>query len=289
VRFGTDGNLQSLLNFLEKEKPQLIFNLCEGIGHDASKEMNIAAIFELLNIPFTGSGALTLGTSLQKTRVKEILTYHNISTPKFQLFNFSDDVMHHQLHFPLIVKPSREDASIGIENTSIVKNNEQLYKRVHYIHERFSQPALVEEFIDGREINAALLGFHNAEVLPLSEIDMSTLPSEYPRIITYNAKWMKGTIEYERTIRVCPAPLPKETEEKITSLALKAFHLLGCRDYARVDFRLSHNNEPYILEVNPNPDISEDAGFAASALAAGYSYHQFVEAIIHSAMERLRS
>ena len=147
----------------------------------------------------------------------------------------------------------------------------------------------MEEFIDGREINAAVIGYHKPHVLPLSEIDMSTLPEGYPRIITYNAKWMKGTIEYERTVRVCPAPLTKETEEKIMQLALSAFHLLGCRDYARVDFRVSHNNEPYILEVNPNPDISEDAGFAASALAAGYAYPQFIEAIIHSAMERLHS
>jgi D-alanine-D-alanine ligase len=285
--FNVDGNIPRLVNFLETERPDLIFNLCESIKNEAIHEMHIAGIYELYDIPYTGSGPLTLGTALNKTRVKEILHFHGLPSPRFQVIKSPIRInLDENLTFPLIVKPSREDASIGIDNTSVVYNINELRKKVKYVVEQFDQPALVEEYIDGRELNVAVMGNRKPEVFPISEIDMTTLPKDLPRIITYNAKWGKGTTEYENTKGVCPALLPPELETHIKSLALQAYQLIGCRDYARVDFRLSKDHQPYILEVNPNPDISDDAGFARSARAAGFSFDQFVGKLLECTLER---
>ncbi len=186
----------------------------------------------------------------------------------------------------MIVKPSREDAGIGIETASVVSTIAELRKRVRHVIEQHDQPALVEEYIDGRELNVGILGNRKPVVFPISEIDMSTLPKQYHRIITYNAKWMKGTDEYEHTKGICPAPLPPALEATIKEMALKAYQVLGGRDYARVDFRLSKENKPYILEVNPNPDISDDAGFARSARAYGYDFDELAGKIVECALER---
>lgn len=286
--FSVDDDICKFINFLKDSQPDVVFNLCESVGNESMHEMHAVGIYELLNVPYTGSQPLTLGIALNKVRVKEILSYHNLPTPRFQLFNSPTKIaLNEYLDYPLIVKPSREDASVGIETKSVVSNQQDLRKRVRYIIEQFDQPALVEEFIDGRELNVAILGNRKPTVFPISEIDMSTLPKQYQRIITYNAKWMKGTDEYEHTRGVCPAPLPTELEASIKEMALKAYQILGCRDYARVDFRLSKENKPYILEVNPNPDISDDAGFARSARAHGYSFDELINKIVECALERI--
>ena len=286
--FNVDGDVVRFVNFLKDEQPDVIFNLCESIGNASIHEMHAVGIYELMHIPYTGSDPLTLGIALNKIRVKEILLYHGLPTPRFQLFtSWSRLSLDESLSYPLIVKPSREDASIGIETSSVVSGISELRKRVRYIIEQFDQPALVEEYIDGRELNVAILGNRKPIVFPISEIDMSTLPKQYHRIISYNAKWMKGTEEYEHTKGVCPASLPPALEATIKDMALKAYRFLGCRDYARVDFRLSKDHKPYILEVNPNPDICDDAGFARSAGAYGYKFEELIGKIVECALERL--
>jgi D-alanine-D-alanine ligase len=286
--FNVDGDISRFINFLKEEKPDLVFNLCEGVENESVHEMHAVGIYELMHVPYTGSDPLTLGTALNKVRVKEILLYHGLPTPRFQLIKSPVRVsLDTNLDFPLIVKPSREDASIGIETASVVTTMSELRKRIRYVFEQHDQPALVEEFIDGRELNVGILGNRKPVVFPISEIDMSTLPSQYHRIITYNAKWMKGTDEYEHTKGVCPAPLPPALESTIKEMALKAYQILGCRDYARVDFRLSKENKPYILEVNPNPDISDEAGFARSAKAYGYTFEDLAGKIVECALERM--
>ena len=286
--FNVDGDISRFVSFLKNEKPDVIFNLCESVGNESIHEMHAVGIFELMGIPYTGSDPLTLGISLNKCRVKEILSYHGLPTPRFQLMNSPVKIgLDEGLQYPLIVKPSHEDASIGIDSNSIVTTVEELKKRVRYIFRQFDQPALVEEYIDGRELNVAILGNKKPIVLPISEIDMSTLPNEYHRIISYNAKWMKGTLEYEHTRGVCPAQLPPELETEIKEMALKAYQIIGCRDYARIDFRLSKDHKPYILEVNPNPDISDDAGFARSGRTYGYTFEQLIGKIIECALERM--
>jgi D-alanine-D-alanine ligase len=285
--FNVDSNIMRLIDFLRSTQPDVIFNLCESVGNEAIHEMHVAGMYELMGIPYTGAGPLALGIALNKVRVKEILLSNGLPTPRYQLVESPIKItLDENMNFPLIVKPAREDASVGISSDSVVYSLSDMKKRVRFIFEQFNQPALVEEYIDGRELNVAVLGNRKPTVLPISEIDMSTLPKQYHRIISYNAKWMKGTDEYEHTKGVCPAKISPELEATMKEMALKAFHLVGCRDYARVDFRLTNKNKPFILEVNPNPDISDDAGFARSARAQGYKFEELISKIVELAIER---
>ncbi len=283
-----DSELFRLIDYLRSEKPDLIFNLVECVENEAIQEMHVAGIYELLKIPYTGAGPLTLGTALNKPRVKEILSYHGIRTPKFQVFPVSEKiVLREDLRFPLIVKPSREDASVGIDNASVVSSVAEMRKRVRYIFNEFEQPALVEEYISGRELNVAIVGNEKPLVLPISEIDFSGLTDDMHRIVSYEAKWVEGTVAYAGTQGVCPANLPADIEEEVRDIATRCYRIIGCRDYGRVDFRLTEDGIPYVLEVNPNPDISDDAGFARSARVHGFTFPQVIGKIVESALERL--
>jgi len=285
--FNVDSDVFRLIDFLREEKPDLIFNLVECVENESLQEMNVAGVYELLKTPYTGASPLSLGIALNKPLVKQLLTYHGIKTPKFQVFKFPEKILPREdMKYPLIVKPSREDASVGISDASVVYNFNELKKRVRYIFQEFDQPALVEEYIVGRELNVAVLGFKKPVVLPISEIDFSGLTQEMHKIVSYDAKWMHGTVAYEGTKGVCPAKLPSDTEAKLKDIAMRCFRIIGCRDYARVDFRLSAEGEPYVLEVNPNPDISDDAGFARSARTYGLTFVETVGKIVESALER---
>lgn len=282
-----DSDVHRLIEHLRQEKPDLIFNLVECIENESILEMNVAALYELMKIPFTGAGPMALGTALTKPRVKEILTYHGIPTPKFQVFRLTDRVvLREDMTYPLIVKPSHEDASVGIADASVVTSLAELRRRVRYIFHEFDQPALVEEYIEGRELNVAILGSKRPVVLPVSEIDFSGLTPGMRRIVSYEAKWMEGTVAYQGTKGVCPARIPADVETKLKDYALQAYTLIGCRDYGRVDFRLMEDGTMYVLEVNPNPDISDEAGFARSARAAGLSFPDTIGRIVESALER---
>ncbi len=286
--FNVDSNILRLVQFLKERNFDLLFNMCESLLSKAIHEMHVAGIFELMGAPYTGAGPLTLGTALHKFRVKEILAFNGLPTPRYQLVRSALQFeLDESLRFPMIVKPTREDASIGISAASVVRTMDDLRKQVRQVVEQYDQPAIVEEFIDGRELNVAIIGNRKPIVLPISEVDMTTLPAEYPHIITYNAKWMKGTVEYECTKGVCPALLPPELEERVKKLALEAYQLTDCRDYARIDFRLSRDYQPFILEVNPNPDISEDAGFMRSARVHGLTYEETIGKIVEFALERV--
>lgn len=286
--FNMNGDIKRLIAFLEESKPDIIFNLCESVGNESIHEMHVAGIYELMGVPYTGASAFALGTCLHKFRTKEILTAHGLPTPRFALFKHSSTLNFDDfdLRFPVIVKPSGEDASVGIDNNSIVDSIPALRKRIRYIFQTFDQPALVEEYIAGRELNVAIMGNKRPIVLPISEIDFSGLPEDYPKIVSYAAKWMEGTPEYLGTKGVCPADIPKETEQKAKEIALKAYKLMNLRDYGRVDMRLDAKGNLHILEVNPNPDISDDAGFARSARAYGLSFNEIIGKIVEYAWER---
>ena len=287
--FNVDSDFFRLIDYLREERPDLVFNLVESVENDSTQEMNVAGVYELLKIPFTGAGPLGLGTALNKPRVKEILSAHGIKTPKFQVFSLGDRiVLRDDIAFPLIVKPSREDASVGIDDSSVVYSLNDLRKRVRFIHSEYDQPALAEEYIDGRELNVAILGNSPAVAMPISEIDFSGLADGMHRIVSYEAKWIHGTVAYEGTKGVCPALLPAAVESRVKEAALCCFRLIGCRDYARIDFRLTKDGTAYVLEVNPNPDISDDAGFARSARAQGYTFAETAGKIVEAALERSR-
>lgn len=287
--FNVNSDIFRLIDYLRSEKPDLIFNIVECLENESLQEMNVAGLYELLKIPYTGAGPLALGIALHKPRVKELLRARGIRTPEFQVFHITDKInLKEGMDFPLIVKPAHEDGSVGISDASIVNSVAELRKRVQHIHHEFDQPALVEQFIQGRELNVAILGHKHPQVLPVSEIDFSGLLPGMHHIVSYEAKWLNGTPAYEGTRGVCPTKLPAGKDAELKRVALECFHLIGCRDYARIDFRLTPSGDAYVLEVNPNPDISDDAGFARSARAAGYSFPDIIAKIIESALERSR-
>jgi D-alanine-D-alanine ligase len=283
------GTLKNLAGVVRKEKPDLIFNLAESLGEDAMGEIRVACFFELLEAPYTGSAPYALASALNKARAKEILNFHKIPTPKYFLVQKTSEIGGGELRLPLIIKPAREDGSIGINERSLVKNREDFVSGVQRIFREFNPPALVEEFIAGKEIHLAIFGNKNPEIMPIVEIDFSGLPAGYPRILTYDAKWRTEHAAYRGTPIICPAKINPALEKEIKNLALRVYRIFECRDYARIDFRLDEANRPFVLEVNPNPDISFDnSGFCKAAEAAGMDYTAIIKKIIDSAFERYR-
>ena len=264
--------------------PELVFNLCEGFWGDARQEMNVAGVFEMLGIPFTGSSALVLGLTQDKVLTKSLLKQKGLSTPAYVLVGLDETApTFENLKFPLIVKPAHEDASQGIEHQSVVENRRALLRRVKYVHQTYRQPALVEEYIEGRELNVTVLGHSKPKVLPISEILFD--PSLPRAMVCFDSKWSPESAAYKGTRPQCPAELSAREQLLVNLVAMHAFKLLGCRDYARVDIRL-RNFSAYILEINANPDISPEAGVARSAAAEGLSYVQLIERILKSASKR---
>lgn len=285
--YNVANDIENLVKFINAKNPDVIFNMVEGIGDISVHEVHIAGIYELLNVTYTGAGPIALALCLNKNISKDILLSNNILTPKYLLYSKNKIGKElNNLNFPLIVKPASEDASNGIDNNSIVRSKKELQKRITYILKKFKGKAIVEEYIEGREVNVAVIGNKNPRTLPISEISFAKLPKELPKIVTYNAKWISGSDEYKGTNGVCPAKLPKKISKKLESIALKAYKLMGCRDYARVDFRITKNGTPFVLEVNPNPDICDEAGFARSAKAGGFTYEKIVQEILFFALER---
>lgn len=293
-------DVYKLIDELKNDPPDLIFNLCESLDGDPTQEMNIAALFEILKFPYTGSRAVTLGLALNKPRVKEILNYYNIPTSAHFVCNdsgklFLNGYIKLKDKYPLIVKPSREDASIGIDNKSVVFNETELKDRVEYILDEYKQPALIEQYIEGREINVSVVGnVKNDEndliVFPISEIDFSELPDDYHKIVSYNSKWMYKTVEFAGTKAVCPAKnISPDLEKVIQDTAKRVYKIIGASDYARVDFRVK-DGVPYVLELNPNPDIASDVdsdtGFTRSGKAYGWTYEELINNIIKFSCER---
>jgi D-alanine-D-alanine ligase len=201
-----------------------------------------------------------------------------VETPRYQLLGPKTTSLFH-LSFPCIVKPFSEDGSNGISEESVVYDLASLEKQVSTVSRLFKKRALVEEFIDGREFNVTVLGTDPPKALPVSEITFS-LPPEMPKILTFSAKWDPQSIYFRGTKAICPAEVDAEFLERLTQTALLSFRLLGSRGYARVDFRLDAEDNLKIIELNPNPDISPDAGAALQAKAAGLSYNQFIEQIV---------
>ena len=277
-----------LFEKLKKDKSDidLVFNLCDdGYYSDPELEPHVPAMLDILDILYTGSDYLSLALCLNKGRAKKLLKYHDIPTPTFQVFNSGDESIRKIFRYPLIVKPVHEDASIGIKDDSIVHNEQDLRTRAKFVINEYKQPALAEEYIDGREFNVGILGDEKKEILPISEI-VFDLPEGKPRIVNYSAKWKEESVDYKGTNRSCPANIDESLKKKLISLALSSSKLLLCSDYCRVDFRVDKENKPYVLEINPNPDISEDAGLFAMSQVKGYSYKEMIDKIVKNAIKR---
>ncbi len=289
--FSADDNTEKLCSFLSTNRPDVIFNCCESILGQSKLEMNVAALYELFRIPYTGSPPLALGLALEKALAKAVFLANGIPTPRHQLFEHEMmESLDEQIRFPLIVKPVHEDASIGIDANAIVRDEAALAKRVRFIQKEFDQPALAEEYIDGRELNVAVLAASNSTfiTLPISEITFDNMPEGMPRIVSYEAKWVEESPIYQTTLPECPATLPEHIAKEARTIALKAANAVGLRDYGRVDMRMDANGNLFVLEANPNPDISEDAGFMRAAGVSGRTFASTVNEILDRAIERMR-
>ena len=257
----------------------VVFNLGEGLEGRLFEDARIAWALEAMGYRFTGCDGDALSRSLNKARTKLLLAERGVATPPWAVFRHPAEVNAHrlsQLSFPVIIKPVAEDASLGIGPDAIAADEKAVRERVAYVVESYRQAALVEQFIAGREFNVALWG-DPVEVLPLAEVDFSAFDNPYERIVSFAAKWEQHTFEFSHTPVRCPAPVDRRLAGRIVRTALKSWHAIGCRGYARVDMRISEQNVPYVVEVNCNPDLSPDAGFYRAARAAGFSYEDMIE------------
>lgn len=280
-----EDDLSRLRELLESP-PDVIFNLVEMFRGKAQLESAVAGLFELHEIPYTGASPFALQLCQHKAITKQLLMKQGIATPGYRLLRTPRIGRAHGLRYPLIVKPGREDASVGVEAGSVVYDFGQLASRVSFMFESFQPPILVEEFIPGRELHVAVLGNDRPQVLPIIEYDFSDLPEEHPNIITYNMKWNPLDHAYHKVHALCPAQLPKKVKETVMDQALQAYQTSMCRDYARIDMRLTESNTPCVLEVNPNPDLTEGVSFMQAAEKAGMSFSKTLAKIIELALAR---
>ena len=271
------------------ELPELVVNLCESFAGDARGELVVPALLDALGVPYTGSGPLALALCLHKHKAKDVLRGCGIPTPESALVERLEQVASLRVPLPAIVKPAREDASIGIDRHSLARDAKELAWACERVLEELKQPALVERFVDGRELNVALLAPASGEgppqVLPVSEIDFSRLAADHPRIVTYAAKWDESAPEFYTTAPRLAELTPPELE-RVGAVAVQAFQALELRDYGRVDLRLAEDGTPYVIEVNPNCDLSQEAGFARAARAAGISHEELVWRLVGIARSR---
>lgn len=260
-----------------------IFNLTETIYGFPFTEHEVAAHMESMHIHFTGSASYVLKACLNKAVTKAKLMKYGVLTPAYDVFH-PDNFFETKCRYPVIVKPVHEDGSIGISSDSIAWNDAQLKLRVEHINQVYHQAALVEEFIEGRDISAAILGNgRDAVVLPLSEIIYTSRSAS--KFLTFEAKWLSESVDYQSTAVSCPCVLDPQIESAVKQTALRAYQIMGCRDYARVDFRLK-NNRPYVLEVNPNPCINpQDSGFVRCGMAAGFEYADLIHQILLTSVD----
>ena len=281
-----DGRTQSLQG-LAKCGADLVFNLTESYAGDDTKEMHVAAYMDLVGLPYTGAGPHANFLAQDKAIAKKMFAFHGIRTPFFATA-YRGQIDHaHDISFPLIVKPMSEDGSIGINSDAVVTSIKELMERVQYIQDEFDSPALIEEYIEGREIYAAILGsYESTRALPLVELDLSKLPEGLPKIASYDVKFEKHTEAHRLTKSAVATDLDEETVTRLMETAIAAYRAVKLRDYGRIDMRLTPKGELYVIEANPNPWLSSKHEFAMAAKASGLSYTQLIGEILDLALTR---
>lgn len=272
-------------------KPDFVFNVAEGY-YGASRESQIPAMLEMLNIPFTGSDSITIGICHDKSRCKEILSYYNIPNSKFFISNIQ--LSKNNLEFPKFVKPLHEGSSKGIYNSSLANNLIELNNEIARIKECYNQPALVEDFIGGKEFTVAMLGNgEKVRVLPIVEVNLDFVPEGFNKIYSYEVKWFFDTRENQLDIFTCPANISKEIYQRIEKVCKDAYKVLRIRDWARIDVRLDINNIPNIIEINPLPGILPDprdnSCYPKAARHAGMDYNAMINAVLNEAVNRVNN
>lgn len=289
-RIMVDDTVEPLVASLTRERPELVFNICESFAGKSALESNVAALLNLLELRYTGSSPAGLIMAGDKTLTKKVLSFHGILTPRFATVFRGNVDWAGDINFPLILKPPQEDASLGITQKSIVHDVKELLETISSLQTEYQSPVLAEEFIDGREFYVGVLGNSNVQALPVIELDFSKFPKDLPKIASWSAKWGedgegKGA-EFAGTQSVFPTDLPEDMAERIKKVAIDAFQALRLRDYARVDLRVSDSGKIYVIEVNPNCYLEAKSEFATAALKEGIEYPALINRIIELASAR---
>jgi D-alanine-D-alanine ligase len=292
VSFFDFNDVEKAFNDLRKSDVDLVFNVCERINGSSLLEPHVAALLDVLEIPYTGSNPFTLGLCIDKIRVKKLLAYHKIPTPEWDYVYSTEDAIREDLRYPLIIKPANTDNSIGITNNSVVTNPDQLKKQLKYVVEEMGRPALIEEYIEGDEYDVSILGNEedNQRVLPLSRSIFDKMPEGYWHIYPFESKYGEEEI-YRKYISVQRPPknISKKLEAVISEIALDTYNILDCHDYGRVEIRVDKNGNPYVLELNPNPTINLTSCLPSVAKLTGMDYGDFLEEIIRMAIRRYKN
>ena len=263
---------------VRRHKPDLVFNLCEGVDGRGAFEPPVIGVLELLGIPYTGASSWTTAICLRKHVVNSLLDGAGLPVPRCGVARPGEKLP--TVGFPAICKPAAEDASLGVEQRSVVRTMKALGERVAAMHERW-QEVLVQRYVDGREVNVGIVG---DTVLPVAEIDFAGMPRGMWRIVSFRSKWEEGSDEDLGAAPRCPAELPDELTAELGRLALAAWRIVGGRGYGRVDFRIDRFGKPWVLEVNANPDFSPTAGLARMARTAGHDYTSLVRLVVDDAL-----
>jgi D-alanine-D-alanine ligase len=285
VLYEIDGTQRSLLG-LSKVDCDLVFNLAESFADDDTADFKIAAFLDLLGKNYTGTGPHGLMLAQDKAVAKKIFAFHGIHTPTFAKSFRGRLDFSHDLQFPVIVKPAREDGSIGIEFSAVVSSIRELMERIDWLHANFDSPVLIEEYIEGREMYVGVIGNDKPEALAVVELDLSKLPEGTPRIAAAEVKWGKGTKAYRDTKSAVATDLPEEIVATLQQTAVAAYQALELRDYGRVDMRLQPDGRVQVIEVNPNPWLSSRAEFSMAARKSGRTYTRLIEEIVELATAR---
>ncbi|MEW6101407.1 MAG: ATP-grasp domain-containing protein [Candidatus Omnitrophota bacterium] len=282
-----DVEYPNLFSYFRKNRVDMVFNIAEGRS-GKFRESEVPAILDYFDIPYTGSDTFSLAIALNKALTKKILKAEKIPTPEFQVFSKGNEMLNPLLKFPLIVKPNCEGSAKGINISNVVFDKESLYKKVQEIITVYKQEALIEEFIEGKELTVGILENGKTTILPVLEIDFSSCKESGEYFYSWRMKEFQGneSLGLVPTFH-CPAQLDKQTEAKVKEIALQTHHAVGCFDISRTDIRLSQDNTPYVLEINPLPGLDpHESNFPIMAYAAGMKYEDLIEAILMSALMR---
>ncbi|HUJ58046.1 MAG TPA: hypothetical protein VLX92_06125 [Kofleriaceae bacterium] len=284
-------DVYATLERLHRDTPDLLFNLCESMDGEAANEPTFAGLLDLFGIPYTGADLVALAVCLHKQRTKDLLVAHGVPTPPYRYLAAIDDLADpalDALDYPWFVKLVHEDASLGITERNVVRDAAELRTRARELMVEHHQGVLAERYVEGREVNVTLFGVgRDVTVLPLHEIDFAAMPADRPNIVSYAAKWYEDHVDYAGTTSVPLRPTAPALVAEIQRVAIAAWLATGLRDYGRIDLRVDAAGVPWVIDVNPNPDISPDAGVARAAAAAGLAYPQMVSEIARRALVRI--
>ena len=282
-------DLDPLRQKLQSFQPNVIFNLADQFKNNRAFDQNIASFLEMQGLHFTGCGSSGLLLCKNKGISKKILGYHRIHVPNFVTIARGKRAARPQrLNFPILVKPLKEEASLGISQASFVENDDQFKERVQFIHEKYDNDVIAEEYIEGRELYVGVMGNHRLQVFPIRELVFKEVPPDEPKIATYKAKWDEEYRKRWGLKNQFAEGLDPAVARKIENTCKRIYRLLTIDGYARIDLRLNPRNEIYFIEANPNPILAEDEDFAQAAQKAGMSYPQLIERVMRTALNAVR-